>query len=185
MVKKYSVGTFSVRGTLNVGGKFSLGTLNVRGLREEQKRGHLAADIDSYKLDVLCIQETKIKEGIDCNIGKHRLIAFDAENTHHGVGFVVANKWRENLHKLWKVSHRIAVMQLCTKPPDYESSQIDDNAGLSFVRKVNYRSQIIKRKQPNKVSYDCQQISDTKILVRKIKKTRNKQTPAKIRIKLI
>ena len=37
-----------------------VGTLNVRGLRQEIKRTNIASDIEKYKLDILLIQETHI-----------------------------------------------------------------------------------------------------------------------------
>ena len=62
---------------------------------------------------MLCIQETKCEE-IDCNIGKNRLIIFKSVSQHYGNGFVVNKKWSENIHKTWRVSDRIAVLQLRT-----------------------------------------------------------------------
>ena len=36
--------------------EFSIGTFNVRGLTKEEKQEALARDIDSYKVDVCCLQ---------------------------------------------------------------------------------------------------------------------------------
>ena len=46
------------------------GTFNVRGLAKEEKQERLAQDIDNYKIDVCCLQETKIKDGRDITIGE-------------------------------------------------------------------------------------------------------------------
>ena len=44
---------------------FNLGTFNVRGLTQEFKQEQLSHDMTRYGLDVLCIQETKIKDLTD------------------------------------------------------------------------------------------------------------------------
>ena len=108
--------------------EFNIGTFNVRGLKDEQKRQDLAQDAERYNIDVLCIQETKLSEGIDCNVGNKndRLIALSSDNVHHGVGFVVSSKWKENIYKYWKVSDRIAVLQLSTNAPEFKSSQLGE-----------------------------------------------------------
>ena len=94
--------------------------------------------VDSYKVDVLCIQETKLRDGIDCNIGKsNRLKALSTDNVHHGVGFIVSSKWKENIHRYWKVSDRIAVLQLTTNAPESKCTQLGQ-LRLNIVRKVNY-----------------------------------------------
>jgi len=91
---------------------FSIGSFNVRGLSKEEKQAELAHDLEKYKLDVCSVQETKIPEGLDINVGSHRLICIEAKNKHHGNGFLVANKWKNSIHRYWKVSDRIAVLQL-------------------------------------------------------------------------
>ena len=54
---------------------FSLGTFNVRGLCDDSKKESLASDLEKYKLDVCCVQETKIKNGLDITTKNgHRLI---------------------------------------------------------------------------------------------------------------
>ena len=44
---------------------FSLGSFNVRGLNDLQKKSNLAKDMENYKLDVVALQETKIEESFD------------------------------------------------------------------------------------------------------------------------
>ena len=55
--------------------ELTIGTFNVRGLVKEEKQELLAQDIDNYKIDVCCLQETKIKDGRDITIGEkqHKL----------------------------------------------------------------------------------------------------------------
>ena len=52
---------------------FKLGTFNVRGLTQDTKQEQLSRDMNRYKLDVLCIQETKIKELTNIDIEGNRL----------------------------------------------------------------------------------------------------------------
>ena len=65
---------------------FNFGTFNIRGLNDKQKQTDLSNDIINYKLDICCIQETKITTDIDTDINGNRLICFNAENHHHGTG---------------------------------------------------------------------------------------------------
>ena len=54
------------------------------------------------------------------------IIAFDSKNEHYGNGFVVPKKWQESIHKYWRESDRICVLQLsgnpdtCADGPQYE-----------------------------------------------------------------
>ena len=58
---------------------FKLGTFNVRGLSKDVKQTQLSNDMTKYKMDVMCIQETKMKELINKDIGKNRLLCTEAE----------------------------------------------------------------------------------------------------------
>ena len=51
--------------------KFSVGTFNVRGLNDEYKQIELVRDIESYKVDVCTLQETKVTDGFNKNIQQH------------------------------------------------------------------------------------------------------------------
>ena len=44
------------------------------------------------------------------------IIAFDSKNEHYGNGFVVRKKWQELIHKYWRESDRICVLQLFGNP---------------------------------------------------------------------
>ena len=54
------------------------------------------------------------------------IITFDSKNKHYGNGFVVPKKWQESIHKYWRESDRICVLQLsgnldaCADRPQYE-----------------------------------------------------------------
>lgn len=45
--------------------QFSVATFNVRGLTNCVNQEALSRDIDKYKLDICCLQETKITEHFD------------------------------------------------------------------------------------------------------------------------
>ena len=60
---------------------FNISTFNVRGLKKEVKQNQLDDDMIRYGIDILCIQETKIKEGIDINLKNSRLITFPTKKS--------------------------------------------------------------------------------------------------------
>ena len=64
--------------------KFSLGSFNVRGLTKEYKQEQLTHDMFKYKLDICCLQETKIANGVDTNINDHGLICILTDCKHYG-----------------------------------------------------------------------------------------------------
>ena len=115
---------------------FSLGTFNVRGLNDNQKKEDLMIDMKNYKLDVCCLQETKIQEGNDINIKDCRLITFSAKIQYYGTGFVVSNKWNNHLSKYWKVSERISVIQFRIKS-DYKCKQVSETKVIIY-RDIKY-----------------------------------------------
>ena len=57
------------------------------------------------------------------------IITFDSENKHYGNVFVIPKRWQESIHKSWRESNRICVLQLCGNPdtcvdgPQYECKQ--------------------------------------------------------------
>ena len=92
--------------------KLSLGSFNVRGLTKQHKQEQPSHDMINYKLDICCLQETEITNGMDMNINDHRLICIPTGCRHYGNGFVVSPKWKHNILKYWKVSNRLSVIQL-------------------------------------------------------------------------
>ena len=97
------------RGRKGMKRTFKLGTFNVRGLTQGFKQEQLSRDMFKYKLDVLCIQETKMKELLNIDIDGNRLLIMNSNSIHHGTGFMVSKKWKDNIHKFWRVNDRIAV----------------------------------------------------------------------------
>ena len=61
-------------------------------------------DMVKYGIDVCCLQETKVKLGIDKQVNKHRLISLKTEKQHYGNGFMISPKWINNIHKYYKVT---------------------------------------------------------------------------------
>ena len=107
-----------------------MGSFNARGLTEDTKKEQLVRDVNQHGIDVCALQETKIE-----NAGVHRvngsmIITFDSKNKHYGNGFVVPRKWQESIHKYWRESDRILVLQLsgnpdtCADKPQYECKTI-------------------------------------------------------------
>ena len=94
---------------------FKIGTFNVRGLTQDMKQKQLSCDMNTYKLDVLCIQETKVKELTNIDIEGNRLICLESESPHYGNGFLVSRKWKNNIYRFWRVNDRISVLQLQTE----------------------------------------------------------------------
>lgn len=86
-----------------------LATLNVRGLGGYKKEC-IAKDMESYKVDICALQETKAPAE-DCWIDpNYRIITFDHETPARGVGFVFGQKLVPFLHRAWRApeSERIA-----------------------------------------------------------------------------
>jgi exonuclease III len=147
----------------------NIGTFNVRGLCDEKKKDNLAEDLAKYNVDVVCLQETKISEGTDCNIRNSRLITLKSTNKHHGNGFIVSSKWKENIHPVWKVSDRIAVLQLTTKTPEYASTHLGSSK-IRISRNICYQSKLIQRKPRKKLvvaNHESEHISGAKLIIRK------------------
>ena len=116
---------------------FNLATFNISGLRQEFKRENLADDLKKYKVDACCLQETKLHEGLDTNVKNNRLLCLPSESVHYGInGFFVSSKFVNHIHKYWKVSDRISVLQIQTKDPVYECHQINETSlKISLVKK--------------------------------------------------
>ena len=67
----------------------NIGSFNIRGLNSEIRKEQLIHDLESYNLDVLCIQETKIKDGDSRVIRGNQLLCFESNSKHYGCGFVI------------------------------------------------------------------------------------------------
>ena len=65
--------------------------MNVRGLTEDAKQ-QLVICMMKYNVDICCLQETKIKDGIDVNLRKHRVISLQSNSEHLEMGFLLLRR---------------------------------------------------------------------------------------------
>ncbi|MEE8289617.1 MAG: reverse transcriptase domain-containing protein [Nitrosomonadaceae bacterium] len=93
----------------------SIGTFNVRGISQESKQQNLKHDMVKYGVDICALQETKIINGVDKNIDGFRLLSLKTNQKAYGNGFMISPKYNNCIHRHWKVSDRIAVLQLDMK----------------------------------------------------------------------
>ena len=115
-------------GTRNIRQKrrFSVGNFNVREIKEDAKKGQLVRDVNQHGVDVCALQETEIENAGAHKVNESMIITFYSKNKHYGNGFVVPKKWQELIHKYWRESDRICVLQLsgnhdaCADGPQYE-----------------------------------------------------------------
>ena len=111
---------------------FCVGSFNVRGLTEHHSKEELLKDTNRYNVDVFCLQETKIKDTSSYWINGSTIVTFRSDNKHYGNGFVLVKKWKNSIHKYWKVFDRICVHQLQLKTNSegkdahYKSEPISD-----------------------------------------------------------
>ena len=99
---------------------FNIATFNVRGMANDYKKEQLIRDMTTYNVDVCCLQETKLAQGINKDIKDHKIIAFESKQIEYGNGFVINKKWKDFIYKFWKVSDRVCVLQLRSKESTYE-----------------------------------------------------------------
>ena len=93
-----------------------IGTFNVRGLKCEYKKEELGKECERYKIDILAIQETKIK--IDepktkkLNTG-HNLLLFEQNKAgYRGLGFVISKNFTENVKNHKYISDRVSYIDV-------------------------------------------------------------------------
>jgi len=91
---------------------FRVATLNVRGISSTARQESLRRGLLSYKIDICCLQETKLVRELDeCRDG-YRLICFPPECRHYGLGFAVSSSLTASIQRFWQVSDRVAVLTL-------------------------------------------------------------------------
>ena len=132
---------------------FTVATFNVRGLTKETKQSALSNDIDKFNIDVCCLQETKVTKHCDKNVSKgNRLITIQSNSPHYGNGFILNKRWKNSIHRYWKVSDRICVLQLKTKK-SRKRNPLDKNLIDHVITIVNVYAPTTKRAitHPNEV----------------------------------
>ena len=113
--------------------KFKLDTFNGRGLASEIKKKQLSTDIESYHLDLVCLQETKIANGADRTIKQHRLLRFESNSRQYGCGLLISKKWTNSIHRAWEVSDRICVIQIIRDLEEPRNSTQDKTNIISVI----------------------------------------------------
>ena len=93
---------------------FNVCSFNVRGINSDIEKDNLVIDLIKYKADVICLQETKLANGVDVNIRGQRLLCLKSDSRHYGSGFLLSKLWSDKIHRTWKVTDRICVLQLKT-----------------------------------------------------------------------
>ena len=116
--------------------ELNIATFNVRGLTKGFKKVNLVTDLERYKVDLCCLQETKIKNGCDINKKKHRIICFPTKNEHYGMGFLIHKKWKKFVHKAQTVNDRIAVLQMKADQKQMRKPKVIRREGLKMTIKT-------------------------------------------------
>ena len=57
------------------------------------------------------MQETNNLQGFDEDINSHGLACLSTSSKAHGLGFVVDERWKTKIGKVWKVSERVSMLQ--------------------------------------------------------------------------
>lgn len=88
-------------------------------------------------------QETKIKNGVN----SEKVICFPTKEDAYGLGFIVNEKWKNNIHKQWKEDDRIAILQL--NPPDVKEPKKYTNP-INKKKLANELRMKLKKKNNNR-----------------------------------
>ena len=169
---------------------FKLGTFNVRGLTKDVKQNQLSKDMTRYGLDVACIQETKVTLLVNKEVGENRLICNESVSGHYGLGFMVAPRWKDHIHRFWRVNDRISVLQLQTNESKrrkmegekYSSQLIGMKLIISKQEPIDHMINIINVYAPtsDKVAKDKREVeemySEIEKLLKKFKKMKSSVT---------
>ena len=83
-------------------------SFNVRGLNEALKRTALAKDL-AYKIDICCLQETKVNELSDNIINGFRVIIIPGKCQHYRLGFAINKFWAQRLQAYESIDDRIVI----------------------------------------------------------------------------
>jgi exonuclease III len=111
--------------------RFKLATFNTRGLTKQVKQDQLSRDMKRYGVDIACLQETKVTEQMDQDVNNYRLICTETNSRHYGNGFIVSPRWKHHIHRYWRVTDRISVLQMKT-----EKSKMKMNSENNYVARA-------------------------------------------------
>ncbi|XP_075243878.1 uncharacterized protein LOC142338129 [Convolutriloba macropyga] len=96
-----------------------IGTLNVRTLAQSCSLGSLKMDLKKYNLDVLGMQETRLKEQ-EIDLGEHKLFLIDswlstAKARQGGVGIAVTKRLAGSIIEQVALSERVASVKFAAQ----------------------------------------------------------------------
>ena len=77
--------------------QIKIGTFNVHGLSTCIKQRCIAEDMNRYELDILCLQETKIKEEKTWIDEGYKFIMMGSDSKDYGNGFVISPRLASNI----------------------------------------------------------------------------------------
>ena len=95
----------------------NIGTWNLRGLKDKIKQQELGKECLRYKIDLLAIQETKLKEEDEEDINKdYKLICIpQKKGKHGGLAFLFKRKLESFIGHHEYVSDRVAYLDMKLK----------------------------------------------------------------------
>lgn len=147
-----------VKGVSKEDPRKNFATFNVRGLTEDGKKQMLIEDLKKKKVEVCCLQETKISSDVDLKICGYRLINIEPEQKAYGQGFVISPRWSERVYKYWKETDRISVLQLDISPAKYEVEASKTDLKMKITRAKTHKCKImdglkikIEKKNPERI----------------------------------
>ena len=128
--------------------QFSFGTWNVRGLSAKEKKQQLGRDCHAYKLDLVCIQETKITNYDEITLASgHKLVLLQQKTAkHRGLGFVISPRLIPHTHSWWYISDRVAAIELSIPTSQGKST---------YCRVINAYRPTLQKASENSSLLDC------------------------------
>ena len=87
----------------------NVASFNVHGLNDALKRAALTRDLTAYKIDICCLQKTKVTELSDEVINNVRIILLQGKCRHYGLGFALNKYWATRLKSYESIDDHIAI----------------------------------------------------------------------------
>ena len=97
-------------------------------------------DVHQYGVDVCALQGNKIENAGVHKVNGTMIITFDSKNKYYGNAFVVPKKWQESIHKYWRESNRICVLQLSGNSDTLIPALMDHSTSVNQQGIVELRS---------------------------------------------
>ncbi|KAK9712861.1 hypothetical protein QE152_g24671 [Popillia japonica] len=93
----------------------NLGTWNLRGINEEGAVKSLTQEMEKYKMDIVALQETHLKESSIQEIDDYILFNGGSTKGYLGVGFIVNKELKQDIRNFEKISDRMCVLHIKKK----------------------------------------------------------------------